>query len=93
MNDKLSPQQEHLVRAVKRRATRERDAKRLPSVARNLGQIGILGWQIVLPGLAGLAIGRWIDHQFASGIFWTASLLVAGLALGCWSAWRWIQRQ
>jgi len=90
---RLSPQQEHVVQAVARRAAREREARGLPSVARNLGQIGVLGWQIVVPGLIGLALGRWLDRQFASGIFWTAALLVVGLALGCWSAWRWVRRQ
>ncbi len=93
MTARHSARQERVIDAVGRRAARAGAARRLPSVARNLGQIGILGWQIVLPGLLGLALGRWIDHRLTSGIFWTAGLLVGGLALGCWSAWRWIERQ
>jgi ATP synthase protein I len=93
VSDTLPPDKEKVVDAVKRRAERDREARRVPSVARNLGQIGVLGWQIVVPTLIGLAIGRWIDHHFRSGVFFTASLLMAGLVVGCWSAWRWMQRQ
>lgn len=93
MSEDLSPPQQDVVDAVKQRAERERKARRLPPIVRQLGQIGVLGWQIVLPVLFGLAIGRWLDHRLGSGIFWTAGLLVVGLVLGCWSAWRWMQRQ
>lgn len=86
MTDDRSPHQEEVVDAVRRRAEREREARRLPSVVRHLGQIGVLGWQIVVPTLLGLAAGRWLDREFGSGIFWTAALLVVGVALGCWSA-------
>ena len=61
-----------------------------PSTARRLGQIGVLGWIIVTPMLAGLFAGRWLDHRFGSGLFWTAPLLMVGAGLGCWSAWRWM---
>jgi len=62
-----------------------------PSVGRRLAQIGVLGWMIVLPMLLGMFAGRWLDGRFDSSVFWTAPLLLAGLALGCWSAWRWMQ--
>jgi ATP synthase protein I len=62
-----------------------------PSVGRRLAQIGVLGWTIVLPMLIGMFAGRWLDDRFGTGVFWTAPLLLAGLALGCWSAWRWMQ--
>ncbi len=61
-----------------------------PSVARRLAQIGVLGWIIVAPLLIGLFAGRWLDRTFDSGLFWTAPLLMLGLALGCWSAWKWM---
>ncbi len=84
-----------LIAAVRQAAARRRQARaeRGPSLARNLGQIGALGWQIVVPALIALAIGRWLDHRAASGIFWTAPLLFVGLGLGCWSAWKWLGRQ
>lgn len=62
-----------------------------PSVGRRLAQIGVLGWIIVTPMLLGMFGGRWLDRHFHSGLFWTAPLMLLGLALGCWSAWRWMQ--
>ncbi|RDE05604.1 AtpZ/AtpI family protein [Sphingomonas aracearum] len=93
MSGELPPPDKPLAEAVRLRAERRRRAGRLPTVTRNLGQIGILGWQVTVPMLVGLAIGRWLDHRLASGIFWTAPLLIVGTGLGCWSAWAWIQRQ
>lgn len=63
------------------------------SVARFVGQIGILGWIIVAPTLLGLFIGRSLDRTFDTGIFWSAALLVLGVAIGFWSGWRWMNRQ
>ncbi|WP_083225046.1 AtpZ/AtpI family protein [Sphingomonas panacis] len=93
MTESLPPPHERMVEAVRERAERRRKARGLPSFARNFGQIGVLGWQIVVPALIALALGRWLDHRLASGIFWTAPLLILGVGLGCWSAWKWIQRQ
>ena len=60
------------------------------SVARRLAQIGVLGWIIVAPMLGGIFLGRWLDGRFDTGLFWTAPLLMVGLGLGGWFAWRWI---
>lgn len=60
------------------------------SVGRRLAQIGVLGWIIVAPMLGGIALGRWLDGRFDTGLFWTAPLLMAGLGLGGWSALRWM---
>ncbi len=64
-----------------------------PSVARFVGQIGVLGWVIVTPTLIGLFIGRWLDHKLGTGIFWSAPLLLLGVVVGFWSAWRWMHKQ
>ena len=81
---------ERLDQAVKqrreRRAQRQREGE--SSVGRNLALIGALGWTIVTPTLIGVFVGRWLDRQFGSGLFWTLGLLVLGLALGCWLAWK-----
>jgi len=61
------------------------------SVVRRLAQIGVLGWIIVTPALIGIFIGRWLDRVFNSGLFCTGPLLMLGLALGCWSAWKWMK--
>ncbi len=62
-----------------------------PSVGRRLAQIGVLGWIVVIPMLIGLYLGHRLDQALGTGIFWTAPLLLVGLGLGCWSAWKWIQ--
>jgi ATP synthase protein I len=76
-----------------RRARQSRKDEAEPSVIRFVGQIGVLGWVIVTPALIGLFLGRWIDNRIGSGIFWSAPLLLIGVAIGCWSAWRWMHRQ
>ncbi len=84
-----------LTDAVRRRQERQKRwlTEGEPSVVRFVGQIGILGWIIVAPILIGLFIGRWLDHRLGTGIFWSAPLLLLGLAVGCWSAWRWMHNQ
>ncbi len=86
-----TPDRDPLVSAAKLRGERHRlwlrDGE--PNVARRLGQIGVLGWIIVMPMLIGIVAGRWLDGRFHSGVFWTAPLLILGAALGCWSAWKW----
>jgi len=64
-----------------------------PSLGSRLGQIGILGWSIVLPTLGGLALGHWLDRRFGTGVFFSAPLLMIGAAFGLWSAWKWMHRQ
>jgi ATP synthase protein I len=63
-----------------------------PTLARQFARVGVLGWMIVTPILLGVLLGRWIDRVFGTGIFWTAPLLFVGLAIGCWSAWKWMQK-
>lgn len=69
----------------------EREGER--SIGQNLALIGSLGWMIIVPLLGGVFIGRWLDRQFETGIFWTAALLVIGLVAGCWLAWKRMQRE
>jgi ATP synthase protein I len=84
-----------LAHTVRRQRERQRRWLREgePSLVRFIGQIGVLGWIIVVPTLIGLFIGRWLDHKFGSGIFWSAPLLLVGVVVGCWSGWRWMQKQ
>lgn len=61
-------------------------------LARNLAMVGSLGWLIVVPALLGAFAGRWFDQKLGTGITFTAALLVVGMALGCWLAWRRIRQ-
>jgi ATP synthase protein I len=86
-------EQDPLVESVRLRSDRRRRhlSEGDPSVARRLAQIGVLGWIIVVPMLLGVFLGRWLDGTLRTGLFWTAPLLLLGLGLGCWSAWKWMQ--
>lgn len=76
-------------------AKRERGAAEdpEPSLSARLGQLGILGWTIVVPTLIGVFVGRWLDRIFDTGIFFSAPLIMIGAAIGFWSAWKWMQRE
>ena len=64
-----------------------------PSLGARLGQIGFLGWTIVVPTLLGLFVGRWLDKTLATGVFFSAPLVMLGAGAGFWFAWRWMSRQ
>ncbi|RZF27500.1 AtpZ/AtpI family protein [Paraburkholderia sp. UYCP14C] len=86
---------DRVAQAAQRAASRERAARANPepSLGARLGQIGILGWTIVLPILLGLALGRWLDRVAGTRVFFAAPLLMIGAGIGLWSAWRWMHRQ
>jgi ATP synthase protein I len=77
--------------AAERDALRHKDAE--PSLGQRLGQIGVLGWAIVLPALAGLFLGRGLDRTYASGVFFSAPMVMIGAGVGFWLAWKWMSRQ
>jgi ATP synthase protein I len=89
------PDGDRITRATRQARLREREARDQPepSLGSRLGQIGILGWSIVIPTLLGLVIGRWLDRHFGTGVFFSAPLLMVGAAFGLWSAWKWMHRQ
>ncbi len=87
------PQTEDKLMSAARRSADRAKAKLEdpePSLGGRLGQIGVLGWTIVVPTLLGLALGRWLDHEFATGIFFSAPLIIIGVIFGFWSAWKWM---
>ena len=93
--DRTPSDDDPLLKEVRLRTRRELDWAKSgePSVARRLSQIGVLGWIVVTPMLIGVFVGRWIDAKLETGIFWTAPLLMLGVALGCWSAWKWMRNE
>ena len=76
-------------RAAERAARGARDPE--PSLGARLAQIGVLGWAILTPTLAGLALGRWLDRLYATRVFFSAPLVMIGAAAGFWFAWKWMQ--
>jgi ATP synthase protein I len=89
------PPEDQMAAAARRHSRRRRHwlSEGEPSVARFVGQIGMLGWIIVAPTLLGLFLGRWLDRTFGTGIFWSAPLLMVGVVIGGFSAWKWMHRQ
>ena len=59
-----------------------------PSFWSGIARIGIIGWMVILPTLLGAFSGRFLDKKFDQGIFWTLTLIMVGLAIGCYNAWR-----
>jgi ATP synthase protein I len=58
-----------------------------------LGMMGLIGWSVVLPTLAGAGLGIWLDKHHPGQHPWTLALLVGGLALGCFNAWHWVAKE
>ncbi len=81
--------------AARRAEARDRAGKAdpEPSLARRFGQMGVLGWIIVLPSLAGALLGHWLDQWLGGGITLAAALLMLGAALGFWLSVRWMRDQ
>ncbi len=83
-----------LAGAVGAKAARKLVARRsTQGVWYGLGMMGLIGWSVVVPTLAGAALGVWLDHRHAAGHSWTLALLVAGLSLGCLNAWHWVAKE
>jgi ATP synthase protein I len=58
-----------------------------------LGMMGLIGWSVVVPTLLGAALGLWLDQRYPGGHSWTLALLVAGLIIGCFNAWHWVEKE
>ena len=58
-----------------------------------LGMMGLVGWSVVIPTLLGATLGNWLDKHYPHTQSWTLMLLVAGLCLGCFNAWHWVNKE
>jgi len=77
------------------KAARKLKARRnpTPGVWFGLGMMGLVGWSVAIPTLLGAALGLWLDKHHAGEHSWTLALLVAGLVIGCFNAWRWVAKE
>ncbi len=80
---------------VEAKAQRKLAARRhhSPGVWFGLGMMGLVGWSVVVPTLIGAALGMWLDERYPAGHSWSLALLVAGLVLGCFNAWHWVDKE
>ena len=58
-----------------------------------LGMMWLIGWSVAIPTLVGASIGVYIDGHYPGERSWTLALLVAGLAIGCFNAWHWVEKE
>lgn len=84
-----------LSRRVGVRAARKLKAQRrgTQTVWSGLGMIGLVGWSVVVPTLAGAALGVWLDQHVPMKHSWTLMLLFIGLIIGCVNAWYWVDKE
>ncbi|MDB5325677.1 MAG: synthase subunit [Phycisphaerales bacterium] len=76
------------------KAARKISARQSPEgVWFGLGMMGLIGWSVAVPTVIGAGIGLWIDAHHPGRHAWALALLVAGLMLGCFNAWRWVDGQ
>ncbi|MCA0942030.1 AtpZ/AtpI family protein [Salipiger pacificus] len=85
----------HVAEAARRSSEREMLGQETPepSLGARLGQIGILGWAVVVPTLLGVVLGRMADRAFGTGGFFTAPAIMIGAAIGFHAAWKWMHKQ
>jgi ATP synthase protein I len=98
MNDAPKPpasREPDLAGQVGAKAARKLRARRhsTAGVWFGLGMMGLIGWSVAIPTFLGAALGLWLDQRYPGGRSWTLALLVAGLAMGCFNAWRWVDRE
>jgi ATP synthase protein I len=58
-----------------------------------LGVMGIVGYSVAIPTLLGAGVGSWLDAHHPGAHNWTLPLLVAGLCIGCFNAWKWVSQE
>ena len=58
-----------------------------------VGLIGSVGWGIVVPMIAGIYLGLFVDRHADTTYSWTLGLLCLGLAVGCYNAWRMVTKE
>ena len=91
---KLPPAAERMLREVGAKQERiERGRARKGTFASSIAILGVVGWSVTVPTVLGVVAGVWIDRRWPSRISWTLTLLLAGLVIGCWSAWLRIERE
>jgi ATP synthase protein I len=80
---------------ISAKAQRKLHARRQgqPAVWLGLGMMGLIGWSVVVPTLLGALLGVWLDTQHPGQHSWTLALLMAGLTLGCFNAWHWVDKE
>ncbi len=93
--DDRPPAEEEFSRQASRKEARKLKARgrKQEGVWFGLGMIGLIGWSVALPALAGALLGAWIDRTWPSRYSWTLMLLLGGIILGSLNAWYWVGQE
>ena len=95
METQESPDRTEFSREVGRKAARklreQHGEKR--SIWSGFGMFGIIGWSVAVPTVLGAILGVWLDQHYPGRHAYTLALLMAGLVLGCFNAWYWVNRE
>lgn len=83
-SDDIGRQEERKLRALRRRHE---------PIWLGFSVMGVIGWGIVVPSLAGLALGAWLDSTHPGKHSWTLSLFALGLLIGCFNAGYWVNSE
>ena len=77
------------------KAKRKIKAQRSPQTSAwfGLGMMGLIGWSVTLPTILGAALGVWLDKHYKVDHSWTLALIVAGITIGCFTAWGWLSKE
>ena len=60
----------------------------------NAAILSVYGWQMAIPVLLGIILGRFLDKHFTSDTFsWTLNLIIIGFAVGIFNANYWIRKE
>ena len=59
------------------------------------GMFGLVGWSVAVPAALATWLGYKLDRDWMpdSGISWTLTCMVLGMAAGCLNAWFWMKRE
>lgn len=94
MNKKKLSTEEKLLEKIERDSTKKIKSQEEGSeIMFGLGLFGIVGWSIAIPTVMGIALGVFLDKKFTQSFSWTITLLFAGVILGSFNAWRWIEEK
>lgn len=76
--------------AARKKAARDNPG---PSPLRGIGVFGMIGWAVAVPTVGGAFLGLWLDRIRPQDFSWTIALILGGVAVGGFLAWRWIDKE
>lgn len=89
--DKVQRFVDELRRIDRRKKKKEEEGEK--TVWFGLGLLGLIGWSVAIPTVAGALGGVFIDLKTGSEYSWTLMLMFLGLIIGCVNAWFWVTRE